>query len=536
MGQTIANLPCKQCGSRDNLKVYIDEKGRKQSQCKTPNCPGDNSQTNFVTVNSTSVQQHSISQASTPLVGYFKEIRGLTIETCKHYNYMVLMIDGIESRICDYGNGIQKIKSNNKKDQFWIGYDREKRGFFGEQLWDYTKPLVITTGEEDAMAVYQVMEGQVNASSIHAGDESAAELIELKQDLLVKFPKVILCFDTDKSGQTALKAIKPYFCRMYIANLGQFKDANDALMAQFQDLIKNAILQAKELPPKGVTLWSNISKKDLMKGEEFGIPIKYPVLNEFIRGLKPGKTILIGGGTGVGKSSFVKELMLPIMLENKYKIAHIFLEEPQKETYYSYISLINNKPRYLVQENPDEIEISKGLSFIKNDNNLSLDHFGSLDSKDLFNTLRYLAKIQKCDIIVLDHLSIVISGMESSREGERKDIDRLMTELKMLNVESGVRFIVVSHLRKEQGLSFEEGALVTLDSFRGSGSLKQLSDVVIGLEANQRDVLRRNQLQVVILKNRLTGKLGNVDMLYYMEDTGRLQTLDQIFKKEDTDK
>ena len=47
------------------------------------------------------------------------------------------------------------------------------------------------------------------------------------------------------------------------------------------------------------------------------------------------------------------------------------------------------------------------------------NHFGSLEQANLLAKLRYMATVEKCDFIFLDHISIVTSGMESSSEGER---------------------------------------------------------------------------------------------------------------------
>ena len=63
------------------------------------------------------------------------------------------------------------------------------------------------------------------------------------------------------------------------------------------------------------------------------------------------------------------------------------------------------------------------------------DHFGSLESDRLLTMMRYMAA-SGCRFIVLDHISIVVSGLES--HDERKDIDILMTKLASFVQETGV--------------------------------------------------------------------------------------------------
>jgi twinkle protein len=96
-----------------------------------------------------------------------------------------------------------------------------------------------------------------------------------------------------------------------------------------------------------------------------------------------------------------------------------------------------------------------------------------------------MATVCKVDFIVLDHISIVTSGIESSSEGERKDIDILMTRLRSLIEETGIGIVAIVHLKRVNGKNFNEGAQVSLSDLRGSGSLEQLSDNVIALERNQ---------------------------------------------------
>src|SRR6185312_15558410 len=112
----------------------------------------------------------------------------------------------------------------------------------------------------------------------------------------------------------------------------------------------------------------------------------------------------------------------------------------------------------------------------------------------------------------------------SSSEGERKDIDILMTRLRSLCEETGVGIIAIVHLKRKQGTSFNEGGQVSLNDFRGSASLEQLSDNAWALERDQQaDDERRDISQVRVLKCRETGDTGEADALLYNREKGRLE-------------
>ena len=151
------------------------------------------------------------------------------------------------------------------------------------------------------------------------------------------------------------------------------------------------------------------------------------------------------------------------------------------------------------------------------------DHFGSSDVDNIVNRVRYLAKVVGCDYIFVDHISIIVSAQ--SNGDERKAIDEIMTKLRMLVQETGVSLVVVSHLKRPDSKGHEEGAATSLAQLRGSGSIAQLSDMVLGLERNGQadDPVERNTTNVRVLKNRFSGITGPACDLLYSIETGRMK-------------
>ena len=75
---------------------------------------------------------------------------------------------------------------------------------------------------------------------------------------------------------------------------------------------------------------------------------------------------------------------------------------------------------------------------------------------------------------------------------------------------------LVSHLRRAQGdRGHEDGAKVSLGQLRGSHSISQISDAVIGLERDQQSGDEHADTTVRILKNRFTGETGVACQLKY---------------------
>ena len=159
------------------------------------------------------------------------------------------------------------------------------------------------------------------------------------------------------------------------------------------------------------------------------------------------------------------------------------------------------------------------------------DHFGSIDSTNLIRKLQYMVAALDVEIIILDHLSIVVSGLDTN-DDERKAIDYTMTELRSFCERTNVSLIVVSHLRRPSGdRGHEGGEKVYLSHLRGSAAIAQLSDAVVSIS---RDMSAGdNHLEVTCLKNRYAGLTGPMGTLEYTPETGRLSEVAELFGDEE---
>jgi len=90
---------------------------------------------------------------------------------------------------------------------------------------------------------------------------------------------------------------------------------------------------------------------------------------------------------------------------------------------------------------------------------------------------------------------------------------------------------LVSHLRKttNTGKAFEEGRMPNLDDIKGSGSIKQISFDIIAFARNlmEPDIVKRNTIDMAVLKCRYTGLTGSVDGAYYDYNSGRFKQISE---------
>ena len=506
--------PCENCGSRDNLANYENHTycfgchKHQRTNGDLPEITKEIKNTNMIT-------------------GFIEPLikRGINEETCRVFNYEQGEYNGKPCHIANYYDKnydkvAQKLRFADKSFK-WIG-DTDKITLFGQNLWrDGGRTLVITEGEIDAMSVSLVNNNKYPVVSIPSGTASAKKYIKREMEWISKFEKIILMMDNDIAGNKAslecasLLPVK----KVFISKL-QGKDANELLQAGKKTKIVDAIFEAKAFTPQGII--EGTETKDLLLNDVYAetIPYHWNGLNEKLSGIRLGELNLLCAGSGTGKSQVCREIAYDLV-KNKHKVGYIALEESVKRSVRGIVSVGLNKLMHIpeVKKNIPEEEIIKEWNKIK-DYICFYDHWGSASSDDLLNKIRYMVKGLDCKVIFLDHISIVISGLAEG--DERRLIDNTMTQLRQLVEELNIAMFVVSHLKRPEGKGHEEGTQTSLSHLRGSASLGQLSDAVIGFERNQQSETQANVLTCRVLKNRFSGDTGIATTLIYNKDTGRL--------------
>jgi twinkle protein len=457
--------------------------------------------------------------------------RGLTRETLEKWHYQINVED--KCHIANYhdANGelvAQKIRRAGKKFQCING--SKDMPLYGMWRAGGNLSVVITEGEIDAMSVSQAFKHKYAVVSLPNGSKDAAYNCQRYYEWLDGFKKIVLMFDQDEPGRLAAEeaaAVLPVG-KVEIAVLGR-KDANEVLVKDGMAALADAFWKAKPWRPDGIVNGADISVDDLMEEMAPGYEvIGCPDLQEKLMGWRKGELTLLTAGSGIGKSTWARQIAYNMHQSQGLKIGNVFLEEQFKKTAKAYVALHHSIPLSRLRARSDLLtreQYEETAREVIQQRMCFYNHFGSLEQANLIAKLRYMATVEKCDFIFLDHISIVTSGMESSSEGERKDIDILMTKLASLVQETGVGIIAIVHLKRAKDKSFNEGSAISLSDLRGSAALEQLSFNVLALERDQQaEDDAKDQSVIRVLKCRETGDTGVADTLIYNRSTGWLNT------------
>ena len=483
--------------------------------------------------------------------------RGITEKTMRMYGYETIAKGGKKAEIASfYRDGkliAQKLRGPNKTFR-WVG-DSGSPTLWGQSLWkNGGKRLVITEGEYDCMTVSQLFNNKWAVVSLPNGAAGAVKAIKDNLEFVNRYDEIVLMFDTDDAGREASSTIAEFLppAKCKIASL-PYKDANECLMKNASETVVTAVWEAQKYSPDEILHVGDIELAAEVASAVY--PFPFDSLTNFLVGQRSGEITLWASGTGSGKSTIIRELIIDHLYEGR-SVGAIMLEEAPQETMDDMISLILNKPvrairakrmmndlRTKLGKDPIDISIIDDLTDEEYSNARSklnstqfyiYDHLGNSGLKNLCSRMEYMAVSLGVDVIVLDHITAAATGLMSGGDkdfdggsSERLLIDNIMKEFRGLVSRTGVRIDVVSQLKKTNK-AYEEGDRITLQDLRGSGSLASVPNTVIGLERDRQnpDPKVANTTTIRVLKNRLTGRAGVASCLFYDHQSGRLSELD----------
>jgi len=413
--------------------------------------------------------------------------------------------------------------------------------------------LVVTEGQWDCLSVFQSLVDNVKGTkyegieplvvSIPMGTANAVESILHNEGYVLSHDALTIFFDDDHCtpAELAKKIMKGHEAREAVANalVGSglslftvtpeegFKDASDFMQAgRSSDLAKLVQFGRRPYSSEKIVKAGDLDLEFLLEPRPEGIYVNsFPRLMDKLHGFRTRELVLLTSPSGVGKST-VCSIFASAFMEAGEKLGMIYLEETNKETMQRLIAA-KLKVNYLeFKNNPLQVTTKEKIQaayneIVDNDQLVMLGHFGSLPVSELMAKIKHMHLVEGCNFIILDHLSLVISG--SAVKDERKELDMVMTELAAFCAANDVCIIAVSHINRSAAEQFKAPKLkegeepkpywvqVSKEMMRGSAALEQLSFVILGLEPEINPDRSRGRVRLTVLKNRPWSYLGVAD-------------------------
>ena len=421
--------------------------------------------------------------------------------------------------------------------------------------------LTMVEGQHDLLAVFQSCVDSVKGTkyatiepivvSIPMGTANAVESILHNDKFVESYGSLTVFFDDDHCtpAETKKGIMKGHEARDAVAGAlignGQalftispdegFKDASDYMQAgKSAELAKLVSFGKRAYSSEKIVKSSDITLDELLEPRIEGIYVDcFQELMKKIHGFRLRELVLLTSPSGCGKST-VTSMFASAFMEKGERLGMIFLEEGNKETLQRLIAF-KLKVNFLeFKNNPLSVatleQIAQAKAEIDSDDKLvMLGHFGSMPISELMAKIKHMHLVEGCKYIVLDHLSLVISG--SGVADERKELDMVMTELAAFCNANDVCIIAISHINRSGAEQFKPPKLrdgeepkpywvhVTKEMMRGSAALEQLSWIILGLEPCVNPDRSRGAVRLVVLKNRPWNYLGVADTFTIDETT-----------------
>lgn len=479
--------------------------------------------------------------------------RGLKDEYLKKYGH-VTKKDGegnIVSRHYPETNSKGKIVGfkcrNHPKDFTYgnVGATGGKNQLSGQAIFKgYNKYLLITGGEEDKVAAYQMLEdnraGRAGIAEVHVvsptcGENSAAKQVAANYAFCDMYEQIIIGMDNDEPGRKAAEAIAAVLPKEKVKIVvWTGKDPNQMLEdgVKSQAQFVRDFYNAKPLISSGIVESTGLmdSVRDELSRPKIKLPPEWKAVEDAMKGgIRQGSIVNIIGATSVGKSALVNWLNYFWMYNAPEKVGIASLEATAGQYTLDMLSLHLEKNLLWMGEGEDILQYLDKPEVQDLYDDLLTDssgqpRFSILDERDgdikmLEKQIDKLVHQHNCKIIVIDVLTDILRGGNADAQEDH------MLYQKQL-VKTGVTIINVLHTRKPAGGDGEWKKSTEFDAF-GSGTFVQSAayNIVISRNKMASCPIERNTTHIDMPKAR-GGVTGEIMKLYYDTDTRKMYDLD----------
>ena len=421
--------------------------------------------------------------------------RGITKETCMKFGVRAALSEKDGKTPTAYyfpsynqkgeiiGYKKQDVTKNKDEKYHWTSVGTVAIGnkLFGQNVAEQVNRkhtnCVYTEGEWDCLSVFQAQCDSVKGTkyeghqpfvvSIPLGTKNSVESMLHNKDFVLSYDSMTIFFDDDqatplelKKGVMKGKEAREAVAAAFIGGIELWsvqptngkKDASDYMQAGLSsELAKLVQFGRKPLVTEKIVKANVLSLEDIIAKREEGIYVEsFPSLMNKIHGFRKRELVLLCAPSGTGKST-VTSIFADAFVEQGEKVGMIYLEEEIKDTVQRLIASRLKVNYVKFKSDPlscaSQEQIQEAYNYIvEQDRVVLLDHFGSLPVSELMAKIKHMHFVEGCSYVLLDHLSMVISGSQLS--DERKELDIVMTELAAFCASNDVCVIAVSHINR----------------------------------------------------------------------------------------
>ena len=439
--------------------------------------------------------------------------------------------DGVTPRLIYYpykdGSTLKsyKIKLIENK-RIWSIGDQSKVDLFG---WERAislgaKKLIITEGEDDAVALTKILEMHCKAEYIdslpavtslpHGAGSAGRDLARLAPKIRKHFKEISLCFDNDAAGEAATDAGCKVFPEATVITLPE-KDANDCLKSGKTKAAYNAVTFKAERPKNTRLVWLDDVWEEAKVPAEIGVSYPWPTLTRLTRGIRKGETIYFGAAQKMGKSELVNALATHLVTEHDWKILLAKPEEGNKKTAKLLAGKVASKRFHDPSVQFDDKAYDSAGTKLLGQKVCLLNLYQHMGWDTLKQDI-ISAAADGVDAVFVDPVTNLTNGMNSADANTK--LQEIAQELSAMALDLNIVIFIFCHLRNpDSGVPHDRGGKVLTSQFAGSRAMGRSCNYMFGLEGNKDPDLseeQRNLRKLVLLDDREFGEVGTIDLFW----------------------
>ena len=471
-----------------------------------------------------------------PAIEYMKS-RGISEAVSRKYEITTAKDDQtlVVFPFYDDDNKLQLVKYRNLKatkenglTKEWVSKDKKndlscKPILFGMNHCDPEDDcLIMTEGQIDSLSVVEA--GFKNAVSVPLGCNGFT-WVPYCWNFLQQFKKLIVFGDYEHGRITLLEDMRRYFngTVMHVRpeDYRDCKDANEILQKYGKKQVRSCIENATVVVNKSFVRLSEIRPKPIDEMAFF--PTGIDSLDKTLGGFYFGQLVILTGERGEGKSTLSNQLALNAV-QNQVRTL-VYSGELPNGSLRDWIDTQAAGPAHMKEYRDRFGETYYKLSENVRDKisdwyteylwiyqNQFLEDDDAEEEQTVVELIKDAAK-SGFRFIIIDNL------MTAMDDDARFDLYRAQTkfvkQLVRIAKARDVLIVLVAHQRKNQGTNR------TADDVAGSANITNLADVVMAFGRTKSEQLKSPR-ELIIQKNRLTGRLGNPIPIYYDESSRRI--------------
>lgn len=469
---------------------------------------------------------HRITESKDAAVKYLKS-RGISEEVCRKYeitvqpnNEKILVfpfkdesgeLKFIKYRNTDPGNG---SKEWCEKNCMPILFGMNHCGEGGK--------LVVTEGQIDSLTLAEC--GIDNAVSVPIG-MNGFTWIPHCWNWMQKFSEIVVFGDCENGRISLAETIRYKFPKktrvVRVEDYQGYKDANDLFRAKGKEAVKLAIEQSEFLTSSRLKEMAEVEAVNIEKQPCISTGIKE--LDKILSGgFHYGGVVILTGKRGDGKSTMASQFIADALGQNHNCMIYSG-EMPN-------IFVKNWLDRQIVGKailtNSDIDRCNKwyrGRLYVYDDTDLTEE---DNETEALIEIMEEAILQKNCELVLIDNLMTAMEEAAPTNEALYRKQSEFVGKMAKMARRLNVIIFLIAHPRK----TFS--TYMSNDDVSGSADITNKASIVMTYSRVKHDGEEPDPDErcLAVIKNRLTGKLGDVHV-YYSEDSKRIVGPDKNFKK-----